>query len=104
MRATVTGIGLVQTSMFSTCLAAEKQGNRNIVVSPFGDYYAPTQPRTTESKVSYNMTTNPDYYTPKVASELHIDLNTGRWEEKLFPPLSWAFDPTAPRWEIQNGK
>lgn len=61
--------------MFSTCLTAEKQGNRNIVVSPFGDYYAPTQPHTTESKVSYNMTTNPDYYTPETASKLHINLN-----------------------------
>lgn len=47
---------------------------------------------------------NPDYYTPKVASELHIDLKTGRWEEKRFPPLSWPFDPTAPRWEFQDGK
>lgn len=90
--------------MFSACLTAEKQGNRNIVVSPFGDYYAPTQPHTTESKVIYNMTTNPDYYTPETASELHIDLKTGRWEEKKFPPLSWSIDPTFFRWEFQNGK
>ena len=50
------------------------------------------------------MTTNQDYYTPKTASELHIDLKTGRWEEKRFPLISWPFDPTAPRWEFQDGK
>lgn len=56
--------------MFSACLTAEKQGNRNIVVSPFGDYYAPTQPHTTESKVIYNMTTNPDYSMSNDITEL----------------------------------
>lgn len=47
---------------------------------------------------------NPEYYTPEVASELHIDLRTGVWAEKKFPPLSYPIDPEAPRWHVQDGQ
>lgn len=47
---------------------------------------------------------NREYYTPEVASALHIDLLTGVWTEKKFPPLSYPIDPEAPRWYIQDGQ
>lgn len=50
------------------------------------------------------MIPNPNYYTPEVASELHIDLLTGQAEERLFPPLSRPISEQVPRYIFLNGE